>query len=127
MECGSTYKMHYVGPAEDPHSHDHGHDHHGASNIHFSTNSMHGVLTVSREPLPQAKEHGRLPQARVHAHLNSRYPESIELVLYLYGPCSIVGWEGCFRPRHESLLCLDVLPTLLYCSPLNLVYTALWV
>lgn len=31
MECGSTYKMHYVGPAEDPHSHDHGHDHHGAS------------------------------------------------------------------------------------------------
>ncbi|KAF9690500.1 hypothetical protein EKO04_011431 [Ascochyta lentis] len=28
MECGSTYKMHYVGPAEDPHSHDHGHDHH---------------------------------------------------------------------------------------------------
>lgn len=20
--------MHYVGPAEDPHSHDHGHDHH---------------------------------------------------------------------------------------------------
>lgn len=28
MECGSAYKMHYVGPAEDPHSHDHGHDHH---------------------------------------------------------------------------------------------------
>lgn len=25
MECGSTYKMHYVGPAEDPHAHDHGH------------------------------------------------------------------------------------------------------
>lgn len=30
MECGSTYKMHYVGPADDPHSHDHHHDdHHG--------------------------------------------------------------------------------------------------
>ncbi|KAH7121126.1 cytochrome c oxidase polypeptide IV mitochondrial precursor [Dendryphion nanum] len=28
MECGSAYKMHYVGPADDPHSHDHGHDHH---------------------------------------------------------------------------------------------------
>jgi cytochrome c oxidase subunit 5b len=27
MECGSTYKMHYVGPAEDAHA-DHGHDHH---------------------------------------------------------------------------------------------------
>ena len=26
MECGSTYQMHYVGPAED-HS-DHGHHHH---------------------------------------------------------------------------------------------------
>jgi cytochrome c oxidase subunit 5b len=23
-ECGSVYKMEYVGPAEDPHSHDHG-------------------------------------------------------------------------------------------------------
>jgi cytochrome c oxidase subunit 5b len=28
MECGSAYKMHYVGPAEDPHAHDHGHEHH---------------------------------------------------------------------------------------------------
>lgn len=36
MECGSTYKMHYVGPAEDPHSHDHGHDHHGALSTHYS-------------------------------------------------------------------------------------------
>ncbi|KAF2708072.1 COX5B-domain-containing protein [Pleomassaria siparia CBS 279.74] len=27
MECGSTYKMHYVGPADDPHAH---HDHHAA-------------------------------------------------------------------------------------------------
>jgi cytochrome c oxidase subunit 5b len=27
MECGSAYKMHYVGPADDPHSHDHGHGH----------------------------------------------------------------------------------------------------
>jgi len=25
MECGSTYKMHYIGPAEDPHHHDHHH------------------------------------------------------------------------------------------------------
>ncbi|KAF9732619.1 hypothetical protein PMIN06_012234 [Paraphaeosphaeria minitans] len=32
MECGSTYKMHYVGPAEDPHAHDHG-DHHPV-NLH---------------------------------------------------------------------------------------------
>jgi cytochrome c oxidase subunit 5b len=30
MECGSTYKMHYVGPADDPHAHDHGH-HEGAA------------------------------------------------------------------------------------------------
>lgn len=27
MECGSAYKMHYVGPAEDPHAHDHAHGH----------------------------------------------------------------------------------------------------
>ncbi|PSN65101.1 cytochrome c oxidase-like protein polypeptide IV [Corynespora cassiicola Philippines] len=31
MECGSTYKMHYVGPADDPHSHDHHHDDHHAA------------------------------------------------------------------------------------------------
>jgi len=33
-ECGSVYKMEYVGPAEDPHAHDshdaHSHDHHAA-------------------------------------------------------------------------------------------------
>ncbi|KAH8599687.1 cytochrome c oxidase subunit VB [Bisporella sp. PMI_857] len=33
-ECGSVYKMEYVGPQEDPHAHDHGHghghDHHAA-------------------------------------------------------------------------------------------------
>jgi len=29
-ECGSVYKMEYVGPTEDPHAHDHGHhDDHG--------------------------------------------------------------------------------------------------
>ncbi|KAF2795245.1 COX5B-domain-containing protein [Melanomma pulvis-pyrius CBS 109.77] len=28
MECGSAYKMHYVGPPDDPHAH---HDHHGAA------------------------------------------------------------------------------------------------
>ncbi|KAF2186762.1 COX5B-domain-containing protein [Zopfia rhizophila CBS 207.26] len=28
MECGSVYKMHYVGPPDDPHAHDHGHGHH---------------------------------------------------------------------------------------------------
>jgi len=89
MECGSTYKMHYVGPAEDPHSHDHGHGHHGAS--YRSLYTYFQKLIKNREPLPQAEEHGRLPQARVHAHLSSKYPESIELVLYLYGPCSIVG------------------------------------
>ncbi|KAK3374610.1 cytochrome c oxidase subunit VB-domain-containing protein [Podospora didyma] len=26
-ECGSVYKMQYLGPAEDPHAHDHGHGH----------------------------------------------------------------------------------------------------
>ncbi|KAJ4287058.1 Cytochrome c oxidase subunit 4 [Collariella sp. IMI 366227] len=26
-ECGSCYKMEYVGPEEDPHAHDHGHGH----------------------------------------------------------------------------------------------------
>ncbi|KAG9239022.1 cytochrome c oxidase subunit VB [Amylocarpus encephaloides] len=26
-ECGSVYKMDYVGPTEDPHAHDHAHDH----------------------------------------------------------------------------------------------------
>ncbi|KAI9828542.1 MAG: Cytochrome c oxidase subunit 4 [Sarea resinae] len=33
-ECGSVYKMEYVGPAEDPHAHDHGAhaDHDGAHN-----------------------------------------------------------------------------------------------
>jgi cytochrome c oxidase subunit 5b len=29
-ECGSVYKMRYIGPTEDPHGHDHGHgDGHG--------------------------------------------------------------------------------------------------
>ncbi|KUJ21986.1 subunit IV of cytochrome c oxidase [Mollisia scopiformis] len=28
-ECGNVLKMEYVGPAEDPHAHDHGHDAHG--------------------------------------------------------------------------------------------------
>ncbi|CAI6334727.1 unnamed protein product [Periconia digitata] len=28
MECGSAYKMHYIGPEDDPHAHDHGHGHH---------------------------------------------------------------------------------------------------
>lgn len=27
-ECGSVYKMEYVGPAEDPHAHGHGHEAH---------------------------------------------------------------------------------------------------
>jgi cytochrome c oxidase subunit 5b len=26
-ECGSVYKMEYIGPQEDPHAHDHGHGH----------------------------------------------------------------------------------------------------
>ncbi|ORY08659.1 cytochrome c oxidase subunit VB-domain-containing protein [Clohesyomyces aquaticus] len=29
MECGSVYKMHYIGPADDPHAH--GHHHEGAA------------------------------------------------------------------------------------------------
>lgn len=28
-ECGSCYRMEYVGPPEDPHAHEHGHEHHG--------------------------------------------------------------------------------------------------
>ncbi|KAI9928870.1 hypothetical protein ASPWEDRAFT_127915 [Aspergillus wentii DTO 134E9] len=28
-ECGNVVKLNYVGPEEDPHAHDHGHDHHG--------------------------------------------------------------------------------------------------
>ncbi|KAF2168666.1 hypothetical protein M409DRAFT_65539 [Zasmidium cellare ATCC 36951] len=34
-ECGSVYKMEYVGPQEDPHGHGHGHDvHHDADGTH---------------------------------------------------------------------------------------------
>ncbi|TVY80965.1 Cytochrome c oxidase subunit [Lachnellula suecica] len=29
-ECGNVLKMEYIGPAEDPHAHDHGHDAHDA-------------------------------------------------------------------------------------------------
>jgi len=29
MECGNVLKMDYVGPPDDPHVHDHGHEHHG--------------------------------------------------------------------------------------------------
>jgi cytochrome c oxidase subunit 5b len=28
-ECGSVYKMEYIGPQDDPHSHDHAHEDHG--------------------------------------------------------------------------------------------------
>jgi cytochrome c oxidase subunit 5b len=34
-ECGSVYKMDYVGPAEDPHAHDH-HDHGHSADGHHS-------------------------------------------------------------------------------------------
>lgn len=37
MECGSAYKMHYVGPAED---HSHGHDHHHAENLYPRPKNM---------------------------------------------------------------------------------------
>lgn len=36
-ECGSVYKMEYVGPTEDPHAHDHGHGH----DIHESSDGHH--------------------------------------------------------------------------------------
>jgi cytochrome c oxidase subunit 5b len=39
MECGSTYKMHYVGPADDPH----GHDHHPV-NLHPKPKNMADFL-----------------------------------------------------------------------------------
>lgn len=41
MECGSAYKMHYVGPAEDPHAHDH-HDH--PVNLHPKPKDMADFL-----------------------------------------------------------------------------------
>ncbi len=53
MECGSTYKMHYVGPAEDPHSHDHGHDHHGACPAYPTTS--HADLSRTENPHPRPK------------------------------------------------------------------------
>ena len=54
MECGSTYKMHYVGPAEDPHSHDHGHDHHGASpQIQFLKKKLTDHSTENPYPRPK--------------------------------------------------------------------------
>ena len=28
-ECGSVYKMEYIGATDDHHDHGHGHDHHG--------------------------------------------------------------------------------------------------
>lgn len=37
-ECGSAYKMEYVGPAEDPHGHGHGH---GAHDIHDDADGAH--------------------------------------------------------------------------------------
>jgi cytochrome c oxidase subunit 5b len=40
MECGSTYKMHYVGPADDPHAHD---DHHPV-NLHPKPKDMADFL-----------------------------------------------------------------------------------
>ena len=40
MECGSTYKMHYVGPADDAH----GHDHHHAENLYPKPKDMADFL-----------------------------------------------------------------------------------
>lgn len=33
-ECGNVLKMEYVGPAEDPHAHDHGHGHDAHDGLH---------------------------------------------------------------------------------------------
>ncbi|KAH7406453.1 cytochrome c oxidase polypeptide IV mitochondrial precursor [Phaeosphaeria sp. MPI-PUGE-AT-0046c] len=44
MECGSTYKMHYVGPAEDAHDHGHGHDDHHPVNLHPKPKDMADFL-----------------------------------------------------------------------------------
>ncbi|KAF2124352.1 COX5B-domain-containing protein [Dothidotthia symphoricarpi CBS 119687] len=41
MECGSVYKMHYVGPASDPHGHD---DHHHVENKHPKPKNMADFL-----------------------------------------------------------------------------------
>lgn len=70
MECGSAYKMHYVGPPDDPHSHDHGH-HHGMSLIRIILLKIN-ANECRREPIPPTKEHGRLHQARI------RKPISLE-------------------------------------------------
>ena len=37
-ECGSVYKMEYVGPQDDGHGHDHGH---GEHDIHHSSDGAH--------------------------------------------------------------------------------------
>ena len=42
MECGSTYKMHYVGPADDAHGH--GHDDHHPVNLHPKPKNMSDFL-----------------------------------------------------------------------------------
>ncbi|KAK3215753.1 hypothetical protein GRF29_8g963430 [Pseudopithomyces chartarum] len=42
MECGSAYKMHYVGPAED--HHDHGHDDHHVENLYPRPKNMSDFL-----------------------------------------------------------------------------------
>jgi cytochrome c oxidase subunit 5b len=43
MECGSTYKMHYVGPAEDAHG-DHGDHGHHPVNLHPKPKNMADFL-----------------------------------------------------------------------------------
>lgn len=44
MECGSTYKMHYVGPADDAHDHGHGHDDHHPVNQYPKPKDMADFL-----------------------------------------------------------------------------------
>ena len=56
MECGSAYKMHYIGLEEDPHAHDHGHGdhgHHGMFIIRF--NWLKLTNGVAENPYPRPK------------------------------------------------------------------------
>jgi cytochrome c oxidase subunit 5b len=54
MECGSTYKMHYVGPQEDAHGHDHGH-HAGTSCTTACTTCTTAANNVTENPYPRPK------------------------------------------------------------------------
>jgi cytochrome c oxidase subunit 5b len=51
MECGSAYKMHYVGPAEDAHAH--GHEH--GRLLLFISRPFPLLTTAAENPYPRPK------------------------------------------------------------------------